>query len=76
MEQCNWKVASGRRVASVTSSLVNGRVLQLECARILRETLLAPVLMYSSETMLWKEEKYRINAVHIDNLRGLLGIRS
>ena len=35
-----------------------------------------PVLMYGSETMLWKEkERSRIRAVHMKNLRGLLGIR-
>ena len=34
------------------------------------------VLMYGSETMLWKEkERSRIRAVQMDNLRGLLGIR-
>ena len=33
------------------------------------------VLIYGSETMLWKEERFGIRAVHMDNLRGLLGIR-
>ena len=43
---------------------------------VLYETLLVPVLMYGSETMLWKEkEKSRIRSVQMDNLRGLLGIR-
>ena len=42
---------------------------------VLHETLLVPVLMYGSETMLWKEEISRIRAVQVDNLRGLLGIR-
>ena len=32
--------------------LVNARDLQLECARVSQETLLVPVLMYGSETML------------------------
>ena len=32
--------------------------------------------MYGSEEMLWKEERSRIRAVEMDNLRGLLGIRS
>ena len=42
----------------------------------MHKTLLVPVLMYVSETMLWKEEeKSRIMAVQMDNLRGLLGIR-
>ena len=35
-----------------------------------------PVLMYDSETMIWREkERSRIRAVQMDNLRGLLGIR-
>ena len=35
-----------------------------------------PVLIYGSETMIWKEnERSRIRAVQMDNLRGLLGIR-
>ena len=42
----------------------------------LRDTLLVPVLMYGSESMLWKEkERSRIRFVHMDNLRELLGIR-
>ena len=47
-------VGSGRRVAGAIRSLVNGKDLQLECARVLHETLLIPV-MYGSETMLWRE---------------------
>ena len=69
-------MASGRRVSSACRSLVNARGLQLECARVLHETLLVPVLMYASETMLRKEEEIsRIRAVQIDKIRGLLGIR-
>ena len=31
--------------------------------------------MYGTETILWKkEERYRVRAVQMDNLRGLLGI--
>ena len=46
------KVASGRRVASAIRSLVNARDLQLECPRVLHETLHVPVLMYGSGIML------------------------
>ena len=53
MEKCNRKVASGRRVAGAIRSLVHVRDLQLECARVLHETVFMPVLMYGSETMLW-----------------------
>ena len=48
----------------------------MECARVLHESLLLPILMYVSETMRWREkERSRIRAVQMDNLRGLLGIR-
>ena len=74
--ECNRMVASGRRVTGAIRSVVNSRDLQLECARILHETLLVPVVMYGSETMLGKEkERSRIRTVLMDNLRGLLGIR-
>ena len=33
-------------------SLVNARDMQLECAGVLYETLLVPVLFYGSETMI------------------------
>ena len=42
--ECNRKVASGRRVAGVIRSLVNARSLQLDCARVLHESFLVPVL--------------------------------
>ena len=54
--ECSRKVASGRKVAGAIRSLVNARDLQLECARVLHETLLVPVLMYGSEPMLWEEK--------------------
>ena len=38
--------------------------------------LLTPVLIYGSETMIWdEEERSRIMAIKMENLRGLLGIR-
>ena len=38
--------------------------------------LMKEVLMYGSETMLWKDmERSRSRAVQMDNLRRLLGIR-
>ena len=43
---------------------------------VLHETLLLCVLMYGNDTMLWKEkDRSRIMAIHMHNLRGLLGIR-
>ena len=43
---------------------------------VLHETLLVPVLIYGSETMLWKEkERSKVRAIQMDNLRGLLSIR-
>ena len=55
--ECSRKVSSGRRVAGAIRSLVNAMDLQIEYARVLHETLLAPVLTYGSETMLWKEKE-------------------
>ena len=50
--------------------------MQLECSRVFHEALLASVLMYGSETMLWKEKEIsKIRAVQMDNLTDLLGIR-
>ena len=51
MEQSR-KVVSGRRYAGSIRFIASARDLQLECARVLHETLLVPVLMYGSETML------------------------
>ena len=48
--ECRRKVASGRGVAGPIRSLVNARELELECTRVLHETLLIPILMYGSET--------------------------
>ena len=48
--ECSRKVASVRRVAGAIRSLVN--TLQLECARVLHETLLVRVLIFGCETML------------------------
>ena len=63
MRQCCRKVASGRRIAGVIRSLVNVRGLQLQCARVLHETLLVPVLMYGRETVIWKNKRSRIRNV-------------
>ena len=74
--KCSRKVASVRRVASAIKSLVNARDFQLECATVLHETLLVPVLMNGSETMSSKEkERSRIRALQMNIFRGLLGIR-
>ena len=55
--ECSRKVANGRRIAGAIRSLVNARDLQLDFARVLHETLLVPVLMHGSGTMIWKEKE-------------------
>ena len=47
--ECSRKVESGRRVVSAIGSPVNVRSLYLECARVLHESLLVPILTYGSE---------------------------
>ena len=67
---------SGRGIAGAIRSLVNARILQLECARVMHESLLLPVLTYGNETMIWREkERSMIRTVQMKNLKGLLGIR-
>ena len=74
--ECGRKGVSGRRFAGAIRSLVNARSLQHECARVLHESLLVPVLAYRSEIMIWRgKERSRIWGVQVYNLRGLLGIR-
>ena len=54
----------------------SGPWLMLECARVLHEALFIPVLLYCSETMIWREkERSSIKAGQMDNLSVLLGIR-
>ena len=50
--KCCRKVANGRRVAGAIKYFVNARGSQLECARVLHDTLLLPILIYGSETMI------------------------
>ena len=67
---------SGRRVAGAIRSLVNARSLQLECVKVVHESLIVPVLTYGSEAMIWRGKKRsRIRDVQMVNLRGSLGIR-
>ena len=74
--ECSKNMASGRMVACAIRSLVNSRDLQLECSRVLHETLLVSVLVYGNEKILWKKKgRFRIRALKMDSLRGLLGIR-
>ena len=65
---------SGRRVVGAIRSLLNTTGLQFECATVLHDSLMVPVLTYGSETMIWKEERCRIRAVQMENIRGLLSI--
>ena len=48
---------SGRRVAHAVKSLVNAKDLQLECARVLHEKYLVPVLMYEVRQCYGKRRK-------------------
>ena len=50
--ECSRKVVTGRRVAGTIRSLVDAGNLQLECARVLHESLVVPVLTYGNEIMI------------------------
>ena len=47
--ECSRKASSGRIVAGAVRSLVNARNFHLECASVLHEPLVVPVLTYGSE---------------------------
>ena len=49
-------VLGRRRIAGAIRSLVNARSLKPECAKVLPESWLVPVLTYGSETKLRKEK--------------------
>ena len=52
----------------MNESKVGGTIrdLQLECAMVLHQTLLDPVIIYSSETLVWKEKQlYRWKASEV-----------
>ena len=49
-ESCR-EVATDRKIADAVRSPVNGNSLQLECARLLREGLIVPILRYRNESM-------------------------
>src|SRR5678815_5560557 len=69
--ECSRKVVNGRKVTGANKSLVNVKGLNLECARVLHVGMLLPVLMYSSETMVWNMwYKSKVQCVQIDNLMG------
>ena len=55
--ECSRKVTSGRRVAGAIRPIVKARDWQLQCARVLHETLLVLVLMYGSKAVLWREKE-------------------
>ena len=59
--ECRMKVATGIRISGAIRPLVNDWDLQLECARVLHESLIMAFLMFSSETIMWEEkERFRL----------------
>src|SRR5678815_4220734 len=75
--ECSKKVVNFRKVAGAIKPLVDVKRLSLECARVLCEGMLLPVLVYSSETMVWnKRYRSKVQCLQMDNLRGVLGVLS
>ena len=67
-------MGSGRKITGAIRSLVNAKVLRLECVGALHETLLLLVMFYGSKTMAWRENDVEIRDDQMDRLRDLLGI--
>ena len=55
VSECCRKIVSVWKIAGAIRSLVNAMGLQLQCERVLHETFLVPILLYNSETMIWRE---------------------
>ena len=69
-----WRV--GGELHVLLGSWLMLKVCSLSAQGGLHETLLVIVLMYCSETVIWKdEERYRIRDVQTNNILGLVGIR-
>ena len=62
------------KVAGTIRSLVNARGLEFECERVLHVRLLVPVLLYDSETMIWKEKVLGEWKVPNARIRELCGV--
>ena len=76
MNQIQMRPSVEGKMRAGRGYLVIARDFQLECAKVLHESLLVPVLTYGSEIIIWrKKEKSTIRVVQMDNYRGLLGIR-
>ena len=74
--ECDRKVSSGRRVAGAIKSLVNGKSLSFECIWVLHESRLVPALLYGNEITVWYPKyRLRVQAVHLDYLRSVFGVR-
>jgi hypothetical protein len=63
-------------VAGAIKSLVNAKSLSIECTRVLHESMLVQTLLYGSEVTVWcPKYRSRVQAVQMDNLRSVLGVR-
>lgn len=65
----------GRKVVSAIREKANAKGLNLECTRLLQESMLILTLKYSNETEVRKKKKIENKALQIDNLRGMLEVR-
>ena len=74
--ECRRKMSNERRVAGAIKSLVNAKGLSIECNRVLHENMLVQTLLYGSEVTVWYPKyRSRVQAVQMDNLRSVLGVR-
>ena len=66
----------GGKLKVPLDSMANVMGLRLECARVLCESLLVPVLLYSSETVIWRENgRSSVRLCRRTTSEVLLGIR-
>ncbi len=69
------RTLQGRMVVGSLGRIKNGRSVNMEVKRDLRNTIIVPTLTYASETWAWNEsQRFRVQAVEMSYLRSARGV--
>ncbi len=74
-EETRERASQERKVVGSLERIMNGRSVNMEVKRDLRNTVIAPTLTYASETWARNEsQRYRVQAVEMSYLRSACGV--
>lgn len=75
-EDIERRVNAGNKVYGALGSLVKSRHISQRAKLAVHDAVLAPTLMYGSESWVWKKrQESRINAVEMRSLRSMIGVK-